>query len=373
MPKVSVIIPTYNRASLLRDAIDSVLHQTFTDLELVVVDDGSTDNTEEVLCSITDPRVRYFKQPNRGVSAARNAGIQATTSEFVAFLDSDDLFLPERISIQMTVIDHDPDVGLVYCLFYSTKNGGPKKLQGKCYPSDLRLLAEGANIPFSTILMQRSWLEQLGGFDEKLVMAEDRELIFRLFMAGCRMTCVPQPLVIIRWQKIGLSRDIHRYTDSDSMAYLEKIFNDPRLPSDLLALQNSVSAKHLIIKAASAYLASEVIIGQDMLRRAIAVDPALADQNIDPLVNQFVNFIIGHSPDNPENVLRLVMQHLPGDRLFARRFERQLRHKFYVEAAFEAYRSGRRLKCKKYAFLAFINNIPSALRNHGLLLMLIRP
>src|SRR6266540_1479939 len=91
MPSVSVVIPTYNRASLLREAIDSVLNQTFNDLELIIVDDGSTDNTEEVVHSFTDHRLMYLKQQNEGASSARNAGIQAATGEFIAFLDSDDL------------------------------------------------------------------------------------------------------------------------------------------------------------------------------------------------------------------------------------------------------------------------------------------
>ena len=100
MPKVSVIIPTYNRSLSVREAIESVLAQTYRDFELIVVDDGSADNTPSVLGSFGE-RIRGIRQANAGVSAARNAGIRAAKGEWVAFLDSDDLWVPQKLERQM--------------------------------------------------------------------------------------------------------------------------------------------------------------------------------------------------------------------------------------------------------------------------------
>ena len=109
MPKVSVIIPTYNRSKYVTKAIDSVLAQTYRDFEIIVVDDGSTDNTKEVLKPYTD-RIKYLYQENTGVSAARNAGIRAAGGQWIAFLDSDDEWLPEKLSIQMDYLSRHNEI-----------------------------------------------------------------------------------------------------------------------------------------------------------------------------------------------------------------------------------------------------------------------
>ena len=113
MPRVSVIIPTYNRANMVGDAVQSVLEQSYADWELIVVDDGSQDNTRDVLADYSDPRIRYIYQENRKLPGARNTGIRAGTGEYVAFLDSDDLFTPGKLERQVAVLDRSPDVGLV--------------------------------------------------------------------------------------------------------------------------------------------------------------------------------------------------------------------------------------------------------------------
>ena len=116
MPVVSVIIPTYNRARYLREAVESVLAQTYTDWELIVVDDGSTDETRRVVQSYVsrDPRVFYRAQANRGEGAARNTGIQLARSRYVAFLDDDDLWLPEKLAWQLEALAHHPEAPWVF-------------------------------------------------------------------------------------------------------------------------------------------------------------------------------------------------------------------------------------------------------------------
>ena len=107
-PLVSVVIPTYNRAWVIKEAVDSVLAQDYKDFELIIVDDGSTDNTSDVLASYGED-VRVLFQENRGVSAARNRGVAEASGHFVAFLDSDDLWLPKKLSIQVEFFSKTPD------------------------------------------------------------------------------------------------------------------------------------------------------------------------------------------------------------------------------------------------------------------------
>ena len=109
MAKVSVIIPTYNRAEYVTHAIDSVLAQTYTDYEIIVVDDGSADNTKDVLLPYMD-RIRYIYQENAGLSAARNTGIKAAKGDWIAFLDSDDEWLPGKLAVQMRAVERHPQL-----------------------------------------------------------------------------------------------------------------------------------------------------------------------------------------------------------------------------------------------------------------------
>lgn len=116
MPNVSIIIPTYNRYQFLLEAITSVFHQTYQDFEIIVVDDGSTDNTEDILCNFDD-RVRYFKQKNSGSAVARNRGILNSKGNYIAFLDSDDLWYPQKLEKQIEVFQKYPNVGFVFSDF----------------------------------------------------------------------------------------------------------------------------------------------------------------------------------------------------------------------------------------------------------------
>jgi glycosyltransferase involved in cell wall biosynthesis len=114
---ISVVIPTYNYGRFIQEAIDSVRAQTFDDLEIVVVDDGSTDNTLEILAGIQDPRIRVVRTPHLGISAARNEGLAHIRGEFIAFLDADDRWRPDKLERQIRMMDAEPDLGAVFTNF----------------------------------------------------------------------------------------------------------------------------------------------------------------------------------------------------------------------------------------------------------------
>jgi glycosyltransferase involved in cell wall biosynthesis len=120
--KVSVIIPTYNRSNLLLEAVQSVLNQTYQDFEIIVIDDGSTDDTEEVINGYSD-KLRYFKQENAGVNAARNRALELTQGEYIATLDNDDIWLDYKLELQVELLDKFKSIGFTYTNFYILKSG----------------------------------------------------------------------------------------------------------------------------------------------------------------------------------------------------------------------------------------------------------
>lgn len=189
MPNASVIIPTYNRAQMVCEAIDSVLAQTFNDFEVVVVDDGSTDGTSEVLRQRYGDRIHYLYQENQGRAAARNRGIRVSGGEYLVFLDSDDWLLPRALEIQVGFLDHHPDVDVVYGDgYYCDRDGKPQQLISEERPpvpeEGLLAIMVLHNVVVAThsAMVRRRALEMLGSpwFDEHLRGTEDADFWLRL-------------------------------------------------------------------------------------------------------------------------------------------------------------------------------------------------
>lgn len=187
-PTVSVVIPTYNRASLLGRSIRSVLEQTYDDLELIVVDDASSDNTSEVVLHFSDSRIRYVRRDRNGnCPAARNAGIIASTGKFVAFNDDDDEWLPDKLERQMRVFEVAPaQVGVVYCDFWAIRNG-EKSLYRATHimPEDGMAFRRALAFPESGIWLQtaifrKECFDEAGMLDETLPIFSDAEIFFRV-------------------------------------------------------------------------------------------------------------------------------------------------------------------------------------------------
>ncbi len=186
MPRVSIVVPTYNRAATLRRAVDSVLKQTYQDFEVVVVDDGSTDETARVLGSVDDARVvRLRHAQNRGPGAARNTGIKSSRGEFIAFQDSDDEWLPQKLARQMSAIDRAPaDIGAVYSRFWR-QDGQSRIVMPRDFEApldgDIRRTLLRRNVVGTPVLMMRArCFSQAGLFDESLAMYEDWDLCLRV-------------------------------------------------------------------------------------------------------------------------------------------------------------------------------------------------
>jgi glycosyltransferase involved in cell wall biosynthesis len=198
-PLVSVIIPTYNRANTIARAIESALKQTYTNIEVIIVDDASGDNTEEKVKAIDDSRIKYMRhETNKGGGAARNTGISDAKGEYIAFLDSDDVWLPEKIEKQVRLFDHaDPRVGVIYTGFYRTD--GNDRITKQVTPSMkgnlYNRLLEGNFIGTTSVIMaKKECLKQVGGFNASLPSCQDWDLYIKLSKA-CHYDYIPDPLV----------------------------------------------------------------------------------------------------------------------------------------------------------------------------------
>jgi glycosyltransferase involved in cell wall biosynthesis len=230
VPQVSVIIPTYNRAALVPQAVASVKAQTYRDFEILVVDDGSTDDTRETLAAWRE--VRVLRHPcRRGVAAARNLGIAAARGEWLAFLDSDDLWLPEKLARQIAYHQDQPGLLLSQTDEIWVRRGvkvnkpaAHRKVAGRIFfPSLERCL-----ISPSAVILSRRLLELHGGFDENLPAAEDYDLWLRLTWRY-EVGLVDEPLVIKRG---GHPDQLSRQWGIDRFRIraLVKLLGEPDLP-----------------------------------------------------------------------------------------------------------------------------------------------
>ena len=213
-PIVSVIIPTFNRAHLIGKAVKSVLSQTYQDFEIIVVDDGSTDNTGEIIRSFKDKRVKYIEKykKNKGISVARNIGIKMARGKYFAFLDSDDEWLSEKLSKQIKVLQYEsPEVGAVYSnLCYMDENGkntnklrNPKK-EGYIYED---LLGKNYVGPPLTLLIRKECFHRVGLFDDLLNAQEDWDMWIRI-AKYYRFALIKIPLVKYRLHSNQLSKNL---------------------------------------------------------------------------------------------------------------------------------------------------------------------
>lgn len=191
MPKVSIIIPTYNNAHYLPDAVDSAMAQTYTDYEIIIIDDGSTDDTKQVVVPYLEKvgsRLKYIYQKNKGLAAARNTAINHAAGEYIALLDADDKWCKDRLEETVQAIERDEKIGVVHAniMRFSDGEGNlgvPDRSMEKLSGSILKeIFLRKTNIACPTVLFRKKCCDEVGGFDENLARlgCEDRELWLRI-------------------------------------------------------------------------------------------------------------------------------------------------------------------------------------------------
>ncbi|MBI4059635.1 glycosyltransferase [Candidatus Giovannonibacteria bacterium] len=205
---VSIVIPAYNAEKYIKEAVDSALAQTYENVEVVVVDDGSTDGTKNVLESyVRDGKIKYVYQKNAGLAGARNTGIRTARGEYIAFLDADDLFLPEKVTEQVKVLEEHPDYDVCYSDLTHFTDGQQRKFfhHRYHYPSGnlFEPLLHKQFINPLAVFARRSVFEKYGFFDETLRRSEDWDLWLRWAHAGVKFFYLDKPLAYYRVQSTG--------------------------------------------------------------------------------------------------------------------------------------------------------------------------
>jgi glycosyltransferase involved in cell wall biosynthesis len=238
MPKVSVIIPAYNAMTYLPATMESLLQQTFTDFEVLVIDDGSSDNTAAWVTQIRSRRVQLISQPNQGMCAARNQGIALAQGEYIAFLDADDLWHPTKLAKQVSCLDDRPEVGLVYTWTALIDRLG--KPTGRIFASHAesdvwqQLVQRNITESGSSPMVRRCCFETVGVFDPNLPHAGDWDMCLRI-AARYPFQVIKEPLVYYRQYSNSMSKNWQR-VEKCFYTVLEKAFQSKS--PELLNLKN---------------------------------------------------------------------------------------------------------------------------------------
>jgi hypothetical protein len=279
-PLVSVIIPAYKQAEYLADAIRSVLEQTYTNLEAIVVDDCSPDHSAEVVNSFADPRLRYIRHDqNRMLAAARNTGMRAAHGDLFALLDADDKFDKHKLAAHVDYLVAHEDVGVTYNSRYALQCSKDAIAYIVRSPATVSLADLVQGFPFtpSDMVLRREWAYSVDLFDESLVhFSEDLDVNCRLALAGCKFAGIDRALNYRRLHSAGRIRTIRQRLDA-ALGVLDRIFSDPRVPPAVQALRGQAEASNCIVWAVEALRQDETCMGLEFLRQAVECNPTLLD------------------------------------------------------------------------------------------------
>lgn len=370
--QVSVIIPAYNQGHYLAQAVRSVLAQTYSAWEAIVVDDGSTDNTAEVAASFSDARVRYIYQENRGLSGARNTGIRHARGQYLTYLDSDDCFLPQKLALLVEELEQKPHLGFVAGQAVPVDERGDQI--GETFdsgpPQDPVQWLLGNPLHVGSVLVRRSWQERVGFFDEGLRSYEDWDMWLRLARAGCQMGWVPRPVSLYRFHTGQMTRDGRQMTEA-TMAVLDKLFADETLPASWQAMQAQAYSRAYLRAAAQSYREDDVALARHFLSQAVSLDPELAADEGADLASRMTAWTDLPKISDPVAFMERVYDNLPGELSSMERRRRIELAQIAIRQAFSAYRQGE-LACARAAVRRGVRYQPRWLANRGVLSILVR-
>ena len=314
MPRVSVIIPVYNGGLYLKEAIESVLYQSYRDVEVIVVDDGSTDNTAAVVADITDNRVKYIHQENRGVAAARNAGVQASRGEYIALQDADNVLISDAVGRHVEFMDSHPGVGFTHGQFYTMDECGRplrKRPRGPANTfirngrEEIRHLILGDRTIGLFFLIRRACLDQVGLFRIGLLMSEDWDIWIRL-AKRYDVGHVSGPIAWVRFHqdsmtassKVNVVHDSHR-------SVLESVFSDCELGPLYRPLRSKANFGLYCLCAREAAFTGHKWLGMRYVAKAISASPDMLFEKVglSVLMRSGKDFL-------PQNARRFIIQTL---------------------------------------------------------------
>lgn len=342
MPAVSVILPTRNRCDMLREAVRSVLSQTCDDWELVIIDDGSKDNTASVVSSFTDSRITSLHTEHGGRSRARNLGLREVRSDWIAFLDDDDLFLPGKLEQQLDFLRHNPEVDLLSCgaryidaddMFLGNwipwLRSSPISFHDALY--HVRILP-------SACLFRRQLLESMDHwFDPDIVIVEDTDFFVRMLLAGARPGVLHRFVSCYRLHD-GNSPGSLQLFGEDYVRVLDKVFRYPNLPAEVIADRNRIYAHTYIMSAFRLYDAGDTATARRDLERAHELDAAYTESNFTSLLAKSVTL----PWCDPRAFFDSVFLHLP-ERLSELAGQRKDAYRLWLRRSLEKHAAGEKL------------------------------
>jgi len=372
MPTVSVILPAYNQAQYLSDAVSSVLDGTYPDFEIAIIDDGSTDDTPIIAKRFTDPRVRYIYQENRGLAGARNTGIRNTTGKYIAYLDSDDLFTAEKLEILTKKFEAEPEFGLVAGQNILIGDDGTEldEIFDTPLPEDGAQLLLGNPITVGSVLLRREWQEKAGFFDESLRSYEDWDMWLRLAKLGCKMGWVPKPVYYYRFHNAQMTRDDRQMTTA-TFAVLDKVFQEPDLPQSWNTSRDEAYSCANLRGAAQAYSANNYRQAKTYLTEAVRLNPELTINQAELLAKNILGWANYSKISDPLPFLEDIYTNLPANLQVLKQRKSQDISNLAMQIAFSAYANGDLPKVRSVLWYAFRQR-PQWMLNRGVLSLFIR-
>jgi glycosyltransferase involved in cell wall biosynthesis len=313
-PRVSVIIPAYNQAEFLGDAIQSVLDQTYQDFEIIIVNDASPDRTSQVVEQFDDARILYLvHETNQMLAASRNTGIRAASGEIIALLDADDIFHPEKLEKHVAYLDANPEVGATYNPRFVLNHSQTTIRELERPPLRVTLEDLVLGFPFapSDMVTRRDWLFQVGLFDETFTsFSEDLDLNCQLALAGCTFASVDRALNYRRYHSARIIRNISDRV-AGALRSLEKTFSDPRFPASLLPLRDKAISTRLAAWSILEYLQGDTALGQEAVSRAVQLSPSLLEGAPCELLAYIIEFCTMDDSLDHEVLIRGLLEQLP--------------------------------------------------------------
>jgi glycosyltransferase involved in cell wall biosynthesis len=321
-PQVGVIIPAYNNAVYLREAIQSVLNQTYANWQVIVVDDGSPDHPRDVVQEFWDPRIKYIAHDaNRGLAAARNTGICASTGEIIALLDGDDLYHPDKLATHVQFLQQHPEIGVTFNSRFEL-NHSARTIRELWRPPPVATLSDLLlGFPFSPsdMVLRREWLFRVDLFDEAYrFFGEDLDINCRLALAGCQFANVGRALNYRRYHSGREIEDI-RTAQEIEMRPLYAAFSDPRCPASATALQDLALSNRLLGWSFVAFDQGETELGQAYCRDAVRLNPSLLQGEPCPLLLSLLSECIVDESRDHEQVWDRIAAQFPPELAFLKR------------------------------------------------------
>lgn len=292
-PLVSIVVPVYNGSKYIKAAIESIFEQTYSNYEVIVVDDGSTDNTREILKAYEE-HIYYLYQANQGSASARNLGIKVAKGELIAFLDADDYWsIPKKLEKQVACFNDDPKLGCVNTgwRIVNEKNEHIKTVQPwhKAPELNLETWLKRKCVRTSAMIFRREWLEKVGGFDEELRQSHDVDLILRLSLAGCKTTWLKEDTVCYRQHEANTTRNSVRQAKY-VQAVLDKFFAHQNLPEHIRETESQTRYHTLVWLAWYQYRANNLELMSELLQKSLDISPYLRVENIAHWITSFERF-----------------------------------------------------------------------------------